>query len=289
MSALSLGGGALLIVLALGFVAVPLLGRPRRAASAPGAATAALYREQLAELERDRQAGLLAAGEHEAAAADLKRRMIRELAPQAAEEPEALQRTRPPRWALPVLIGAAMPAAAASLYLLLGTPGALDPAAMSAPAAMSTADMEAMVGGLAARMNKTPGDVRGWTMLGRSYLVLGRPAEAIRAYERALALSPGEVELLTGLAASLRSADPRGSVQRVGELAARALSADPRHPAALAFAGIAAYDLGEYRAAIGHWERLLSLLPPGSELAPPVSERVADARSRLATTPISSR
>ena len=284
MSAFALGGGALLVVLALGFVALPLLGRPRRAVSARGDAIAALYREQLAELEHDREAGLLAAEEHESAAADLKRRMIRDAVPQAAGEREALQGTRLPRWVLPVLIGAAMPAAAASLYLLLGTPGALDPAAVRPPAAMSAADIEAMVDGLAARMKEMPGDVRGWAMLGRSYLMLGRPAEATRAYERALALSPGEVELLTGLAASLRSADPRGSVRRVGELAARALSAEPRHPAALAFAGIAAYDSGEYRAAIRHWERLLSLLRPGSELAAPVRERLADARSKLAGT-----
>ena len=277
MSALALGGGALL---ALAFVVVPLLGAPRRAPSGRGAAIAALYREQLAELERDREAGLLDAQEHETAAAELKRRMVRDAAPETAGERGALEGRRLPRWVVPALIGAAMPVAAGSLYLQLGAPGALDPAAIAAPAQMTARDIEAMVERLAARMKESPDDVRGWAMLGRSYLMLGRPAEASAAYERALAVEPGEVELLTGLAASLRAADPRGSLERVGRLAAQALSVAPDHPAALAFAGIAAYDRGEYRAAIGHWERLLSLLPPGSDLAGPIRDRLADARSR---------
>ena len=283
MSAPVLAAGALL-VLASAFVAVPLLSVPRRAVSGRGAGIASLYRGQLAELERDRQAGLLAAEEHEAAAAELKRRMIRDAAPQAAGERDALEASRLRRWMVPALIGAAMPVAAGSLYLLLGIPGALAPAAITAPPQMSARDIEAMVERLAARMKKNPDDVRGWAMLGRSYLMLGRPAEASAAYERALALKPSEVELLTGLAASLRVSDPRGSIERVGRLTAQALSVAPDHPAALAFAGIAAYDRGEYRAAIGHWERLLSLLPPGSDLAAPIRERLADARSKLAGT-----
>ena len=280
MTLLALGSGWL-VVFALAFVIAPLLGTARRAASVRGAGIASLYREQLAELARDREAGLLAAEDHEAAAAELKRRMIRDAAPQAAGERDALEAPRLRRWVVPALIGAAMPVAAGSLYLQLGAPGALDPASITAPPRISTRDIEAMVERLAARMKDTPDDVRGWAMLGRSYLMLGRPAEASAAYERALALKPGEVELLTGLAASLRTADPRGSIERVGRLAAQALSAAPDHPAALAFSGIAAYDRGEYRAAIGHWERLLALLPPGSDLAEPIRERLADARSRL--------
>lgn len=273
---------AALLVLAFAFVAVPLLSVPRGAASGRGARIASIYRGQLAELERDRQAGLLAAEEHEAAGAELKRRMIRDAAAEASEREAPAARL--PRWVLPALVSGAMPLAGGSLYLFLGTPDALDPAAITAPPQMTARDIDTMVERLAARMKKNPDDVRGWAMLGRSYLMLGRPAEASAAYERALALKPSEVELLTGLAASLRTADPRGSIERVGRLAAQALSVAPDHPAALAFAGIAAYDRGEYRAAIGHWERLLSLLPPGSDLAAPIRERLADARGKLART-----
>jgi cytochrome c-type biogenesis protein CcmH len=63
-----------------------------------------------------------------------------------------------------------------------------------------------------------------------------------------------------------------------------ALTIDPDHPGALAFAGIAASDSGEYRAAIAHWERLRPLLPPVSELAATIRERLSEARSKVAGT-----
>ena len=285
MTALLLAGGVLLAV-ALAFVVVPLLGTPRRVAlSGRTAEIASLYREQLAELERDRETGLLAPEQYERAAAELKRRMLQDVASDAPGERPAAAAAHVPRWALPAVIGVAMPLAAVSLYLQLGAPRALEPAASTAPAQMTAQDIEAMVERLAARMKESPDDVRGWAMLGRSYLTLGQYAESSRAYERALALSPDNLDLLTSLAAALRAADPGASAGRVGELVAKALSIDPDHPGALAFAGVAAYDRGEYRAAIGHWERLLPFLPPDSELAATIRDRLSEARSKLAGTP----
>ena len=282
MTAMVLAAGALL-ALGLAFVVVPLLRTRAWAASSRAVEVASLYREQLAELERDRQTGLLAPDQHERAAAELKRRMLRDAAPDApdGERPAAVA-ARKRRWALPASIGIAMPLAAVWLYLHLGAPQAVNPPA--APEQFTARDIEAMVERLAARMKQTPGDVRGWTMLGRSYLMLGRHAEASRAYERALALSPDDLDVLTSLAAALRAADPGASAGRVAALAARALAIDPDHPGALAFAGIAAYDSGEYRAAIAHWERLRPLLPPDSELAATIREQLSEARSKLAAT-----
>ena len=281
MTAMVLAAGALL-VLGLAFVVVPLLSTPRRAAAGRTAEIASLYRQQLAELERDRETGLLAPEQYEPAAAELKRRMLRDAAPGAPAGQETTGARRLPRWALPVVIGVAMPLAAVSLYLQLGAPQALNPPASREQ--FTAQDIEAMIERLAARMKQTPDDVRGWTMLGRSYLMLGRYAESAQAYERALALSPEDLDLLTSLAAALRAADPGASAGRVAALAARALAIDPDHPGALAFAGIAAYDSGEYRAAIGHWERLRPLLPADSELAATIRERLSEARSKLAAT-----
>lgn len=281
MTAMVLAAAALL-VLGLAFVVVPLLRTPRPAASGRTAEIPSLYREQLAELEHDRETGLLAPEQYEPAAAELKRRMLRDVAPDAAGERQTGVARRLPRWALPALIGVAMPLAAASLYFQLGAPQAVNPPAP--PEQLTARDIEAMVEGLAVRMKQTHDDVRGWTMLGRSYLMLGRYAESAQAYERALALSPEDLDLLTSLAAALRAADPGASAGRVADLAAKALAIDPDHPGALAFAGIAAFDRGEYRTAIGHWERLRPLLPPDSELAATIRERLSEARSKLAGT-----
>lgn len=284
MTAMVLTGGALLAI-GVAFVLLPLLRTLPRIASGRTGEIASLYREQLAELERDRETGLLAPEHYERAAAELKRRMLQDTASDAPAEVAASTAACASRWALPAAIAVAMPLAAVSLYLKLGAPRALDPAAITAPAQMTARDIEAMVERLASRMKESPDDARGWAMLGRSYLALGRHAESVQAYERALALERDEVELLTSLAAALRAADPAASAERIGELAARALAIEPDHPGALAFAGIAAYDRGQYRAAVGHWERLLSLLPPESELAATIQERSSEARSKLAGRP----
>lgn len=281
MTAMVLAAGALL-VLGLAFVLVPLLRTPRRAASARTAEIAGLYRQQLAELERDRETGLVAPGQYEHAAAELKRRMLQDVALEPGER--AAPAPRVPRWVLPVVIGVAMPLAAVLLYLQLGAPQALKAEASQATTQFTREDVEAMVERLAARMKENPDDVRGWAMLGRSYQALGRYTESAGAYERALALTPDDPDLLTSLAVTLHMANGAAVAGRVGELASRALAIDPDHPAALAFAGGAAYERGEYAAAIAHWQRLQQLLPQDSELAGAIRDKLSEAREKLAGT-----
>src|SRR5580704_18289732 len=50
----------------------------------------------------------------------------------------------------------------------------------------------AMVGNLAARLEKQPDDVEGWARLGRSYMVLNQPDKAREAYAHALKLKPDD-------------------------------------------------------------------------------------------------
>jgi cytochrome c-type biogenesis protein CcmH len=56
--------------------------------------------------------------------------------------------------------------------------------------------IRSMVDRLAAKMEKNPGDLEGWLKLGRSYRVLGEYDKAVRAYEKALALAPGDPGIL---------------------------------------------------------------------------------------------
>ena len=51
-----------------------------------------------------------------------------------------------------------------------------------------------MIAKLIARLEKEPNDVKGWKMLGWSYLNTDRPEDAATAYETALKLEPGDAE-----------------------------------------------------------------------------------------------
>ncbi len=63
-------------------------------------------------------------------------------------------------------------------------------------------DVDTMIEKLVARLQRQPDDVKGWKMLGWSYLNMDRPGEATRAYETALELEPGDMEIKKALAAA---------------------------------------------------------------------------------------
>jgi cytochrome c-type biogenesis protein CcmH len=72
-------------------------------------------------------------------------------------------------------------------------------AAQSGANSPTLPDVDTMIAKLISRLEKQPNDVNGWKMLGWSYLNTDRPEEAVRAYESALNLEPGNVEIEKGL------------------------------------------------------------------------------------------
>ncbi|MEO5882148.1 MAG: tetratricopeptide repeat protein [Caldimonas sp.] len=155
-----------------------------------------------------------------------------------------------------------------------------DPAASGA-ASPALQQIATMVDQLAARMKERPDDAEGWTMLARSYTVLGRYADALPAYRRATELQPQNAALLADyadtVAATRRTANNPESIALID----RALAVDPDHPKALALAGTADYDRGDYAGAIVRWQAILARVPPESELAQQVAASILEARSRM--------
>ena len=162
-------------------------------------------------------------------------------------------------------------------------------AAEAGPAASDAAtsglqQIAAMVDKLAARMKERPDDAEGWTMLARSYTVLGRFADALPAYARASALLPRNPALLADYADTVAATKGTANNPETMALVARALAVDPEHPKALALAGTASYDRGDYAAAVASWQKIADRLPPESELARQVSASIVEARERAAAS-----
>lgn len=138
----------------------------------------------------------------------------------------------------------------------------------------------AMVGKLAERMKSRPDDVEGWTMLARSYTVLGRYAEAVPAYRHAAQLDPRNPALLADFADTLIAANGGRSTPESSALIDRALSVDPAQPKALALAGTVAFERGDYAQAAAQWQKIADGLPPGSEFRQQVEANIDEARRR---------
>ena len=148
------------------------------------------------------------------------------------------------------------------------------------PRTVGLQQIATMVDSLAARMKERPDDAEGWTMLARSYTVLGRFAEALPAYARAIELEPKNAGLLADYADAVAATKGTVANPESSALIARALAADPNHPKALALAGTAAYDRADYTGAIRLWQRIADALPADSELRQQVQSSIVEARQR---------
>lgn len=176
-------------------------------------------------------------------------------------------------------------------YLLTGRPDAIDGSPTMAAAPQSAEEGQAqpspeqiaeMVQRLAERLKDRPEDAEGWTMLSRSYLVLGRLDEAAQASERVLKLKPNDAQALADHADVLAMRAGRVLDGEPMKLIERALRLDPDNLKALALAGAAAFDRGDGNEAAKLWDRVALLGPPGSPVVQQAREGAAEARKMAA-------
>lgn len=280
---------AIILLLVVVAILVRPIWRSHPAASVGGAGEAnlAILRDQLAELERERQEGTLDAQSFAESYKELQRRLLDEVdvtgrvtvSPGASTSdlsgasPSSSRRTV---FALLLLL----PLLALLGYALLGNPRALDP--LQRQARLSPSQIETMVAGLEDKLRQNPDDSQGWLMLARSYKVLEKFPEAVKAYDQVSELVNQDPNLLADYAETISQAQG-GSLQgKPGELIDRALKLDPNAPQALLLAGAAARERRQFAVAADHWSRLLAQLEPGSAEAETLSAVVAQVRQLAA-------
>ncbi len=146
---------------------------------------------------------------------------------------------------------------------------------------MSSEDQMAMIEGmvatLAARLEENPGDLAGWERLGRSYMVLGRYDEGIRAFALVAGARPDDPAAQENyVQARLTYLEQTGQHISDQALAAlqRLITLDPGNPTALFFLGQAAVERGDPASARLYWQRLLTLIGPGSEASEMVRQKL---------------
>jgi cytochrome c-type biogenesis protein CcmH len=266
----------LLTALVVVILCWPLLRQRHSASTSRKAINTAIYRDQMAELDRDLASGAVARDDHATAREELERRVLEDVA-----DDNAAVVTAPRRLPLTALaLGVALPAAALALYFSLGNPAALDPSAQKS-AAPTAAEVEKMVATLAEKLEKNPENLQGWVMLGRSYKVMGRFDEAARAFEKAGSAMESEPELMLEVA-ELSAEQNQGKVEGKGlKLLKQVLKDQPDNPQALVLAGTDAYFRQNYPDAARYWERVLAQVPPDSEDARNLTAGLEKIRSMM--------
>lgn len=223
------------------------------------AAGVAVYRDQLAEIERDRARGLLADTEAEATRIEIARRLLG-----AASEkmPLVAASTARRRFAsIAALVG--IPAISLSLYLSLGAPEVSDaPLAARRAPPIEQQDIGMLVHRLEERLTSRPDDGQGWELIAPIYLRVGRTEEAITAQEKAIQLLGSSASRQVTLGEALLSQTP-GKIPAEAKAAfERALAHDAKFSAALFYLGLAAEQSGDRSAARNYWTQTIENAGP---------------------------
>lgn len=267
---------ALMLAAALFFVLPPLLQKEHGSSHAQREAiNLDILRDQLRELDADREAGTIDATGYDAARHELEQRVAEEVPPES--QTVAAPKRKP--WAALVL-AVLLPVAAGALYWKLGTPDGLDPAKTAPESAQqqyTPEQISAIVDKLARDMKDRPDDVKGWTMLARTYTKLGRFPEAEEAYAHLAQLMPHNADLLAEYAEVQGYANHQSLIGEPEKTIAQALAADPKNVAALAISGAAHFERHDYQGAVTQWRKILALVPPDSDIAHAVSSRIDQA------------
>lgn len=218
------------------------------------AAGVAVYRDQLAEIERDHERGLLQGAEAEAARTEVARRLLAAASEKAPAAGAGALRRR--LASIAALIG--IPAISLSLYLAYGAPESPDlPLAARLALPIEQQDIGMLVHRLEERLASRPGDGQGWELIAPIYLRVGRAEDAVAAQERAIRLLGSNAARQVTLGEALIAQSP-GKIPAEAKTAfERALAHDANFSPALFYLGVAAAQNGERDAAKKYWTQIL--------------------------------
>ena len=190
------------------------------------------------------------------------------LVPLLRTEPAPQGEKAPATRAVPaaVVMMVALPLGASAFYGATSNFPWDNQAALTAGAAghaQGGGSMEEVIAQLEERLEKSPGDVEGWRMLGRTYLVSGRADDAATAYGKASSLTGGrDPALELDLAEALVLTDKPEAQSRARGIIDAALAADGDNQKALWYSGLMAARADDPETARKQWTRLLESNPP---------------------------
>jgi cytochrome c-type biogenesis protein CcmH len=269
-------------------VAIPLIRRFEDHNT--GNSGAGIYLDQLKEVERDRETGLIGSAEADLAKVEIERRLL-----------SAARQVAPPSPVSPLWRNIALAATAGfvvlgavNLYAISGRPdlpAAIAPIAIqkevvgagtlqlpvdlnSAP--KGTGDVDGMIAKLAEKMEKNPSDAEGWRMLGWSYFNTQQYDQSAAAYARAVSLSPDNTDYISAYAEAIVQAAGGIVTPKAKELFNTVLRANAAEPRARFYSALALEQAGELAASLDIWIALLGDAPAAAGWVVDVRQHIED-------------
>ncbi|WEX78373.1 c-type cytochrome biogenesis protein CcmI [Sinorhizobium numidicum] len=233
-----------------------------------------VYRDQLDELTRDREAGLIGNEDAELARAEIARRLLAANAADAAAVERTPKYLRSSRLAQ-MFVLLCLPAVGLCLYLTTGSPG-VPAQPLAARLANPGDDINILIAKAENHLAVNPGDGAGWDLLAPIYMRNGRVEDAVAAYDRAIRLlgaAParlgGYAEALIVQSGGLVTADAQDALRK-------ALALDPNDPRSEFYLALGLKQEGKHADALAAFRKLAANSPPDAPWLALVNQNIAE-------------
>lgn len=271
---------AMLLLTALAFVLVPLLVNKGLVKESDDQTNIQLAKAKLQELQDDLAAGNLTRAQYDAAKQEVEVALYHDLQATARQ----VENAGKGRWlAIPLLF--LVPIVALGLYAQFGDFRTFDETsyqtAVSPDRADKASQVNAMVEGLAKRLEQQPDDMQGWIMLGRSYKALKRYSDAVATMQKARQHLGDKPDILLQLADAMAMAGGGSLNGEAGQLIAKALELEPENEMALWLYGMLKAEQDQYQEAIQYWQKLQRHYQPQDPNYKEVQNLIDEANQRL--------
>ncbi|MDE2382987.1 MAG: c-type cytochrome biogenesis protein CcmI [Alphaproteobacteria bacterium] len=281
-------------------ISIPLIRRYEQAGGT--AQESAVYQDQIKEVERDMEAGVINAPEAQAAKAEINRRI------DALQRDSVAARPISNGWRTLALVASAglVILGGVNLYGYMGSPNmpSATPAPQAAAAQQATpqasaqqqasdqnaaagqqpatqAQVDAVIAKLKDKLKADPGNAEGWRTLGWALFNTQKYQESVDAYGKALAIDPNNVDYKSAMAESIVQAAQGTVTPKAQDLINDVLAKQPKDLRARFYDALGHEQSGDQQGALDRWLALLADAPADAGWRDDVKARAADLAKAL--------
>ena len=251
-------GALLLIAVSLALLLPAFWGRYRRNLSVPEDQNIDVAKERLSELKSQLDENLIEQDQYDLQKQELEKTLAIDIDKSSAVEQAVIGDKKILHVLLIVFF---IPVVTFALYFVLGSPEVLFKENMVAAKPVQGQQqqpphsIEDMLTTLKQKLEQNPDNLKGWMMLGRSYMSLDRFAEAAQVFEKITTRFGEQASMLLAEADALAMMQSGSMMGKPARLVKKALKMEPNNITALWLAGLASQEGGDDRQAIVYWKR----------------------------------
>lgn len=235
--------------------------------TAPSGSDVAIYKDQLIEIDRDREAGSIGTADADAARLEVSHRLLK--AAEASETPNQLSvggsNTKVRRLTALAMGMVFLPTFAGGMYLRLGSPGTVRMEVADQTTSSSDDVVDGMVAQVESYLKGKPNDGHGWEILAPIYMRMGRYDDSARAWQKAITGLGDSSDREENLGEALVAAANGVVTNEARRAFNQALSIDPTSVDAGFYIGLAAKQDGRPDEAARIWRGLIDTAPPDAD------------------------